>query len=70
MARKAPAQLDFGLVVTDPEAHRRELGKKGRKCLSCSRTFQSTGPGNRTCGSCKEPEAWTSPTACAVHAAL
>jgi hypothetical protein len=69
MAKAQSKQLDFGLIITDPEAHRLEMKKKGRTCLSCSQTFQSTGPGNRICSPCKELEAWTCPAAFSVHTA-
>jgi len=69
MAQKSnTAQLDFGLVILDPEAYRRQQQKKGRRCLSCSRSFASTGPGNRICRKCKDLDGWTTPTDFAIHA--
>jgi hypothetical protein len=53
-------QLSFGLVILDPQAHRLQSMVKGRKCLSCAKTFQSSGPGNRICSSCKSHDAWQS----------
>ena len=52
-------QLSFGLIVTDPRAYRAEAAKKQRRCLSCSSTFNSAGPGNRICGRCKSLEHFT-----------
>ena len=64
-------QLDFGLIVTDPDAHRAQAARKQRKCLSCSKSFKSTGPGNRICVRCKGLDAFTSaPSAFTVHAAF
>ena len=34
--------------------------QRERRCLSCSRPFASTGPGNRICRKCKHLEAWMS----------
>ena len=64
------AQLDFGLIVLDPEGHRRQQQCKQRRCLSCSTDFLSAGPHNRVCMLCKERDAWTSPPSYAVHAAF
>jgi hypothetical protein len=63
MARttKADNQLSFGLIITDPEAHRIQAMRQPRKCLSCSKTFNSTGPGHRICSPCKDLDVWTSP---------
>lgn len=66
---KAQQQLDFGLLILDPEAHRVEAARKQRRCLSCERQFFSTGPGNRICGGCKQLESWTSPSDYSLHAA-
>lgn len=64
-------QLDFGLVITDPQAHRAEAAKKQRKCLSCSTDFKSAGPGNRICSRCKNHEVFTSsPSSFSIHAAF
>ena len=64
-------QLSFGLIVTDPRAYRAEAAKKQRRCLSCSSTFNSAGPGNRICGRCKSTETFTcSPSSFTVHAAF
>jgi|1186.fasta_scaffold949254_2 hypothetical protein len=61
-------QLSFGLIVTDPEAHRQQLARKSRRCLSCDSSFQSTGPGNRICSRCKSTEAFhSSPDAFSIH---
>jgi hypothetical protein len=73
MAKKSTGsvqQLSFGLIILDPDAHRQEMKRKGRKCLSCARTFQSTGPGNRICCKCKDLDSWTTPVSYAVHAAF
>lgn len=64
-------QLDFGLIVTDPDAHRAQAARKQRRCLSCSKGFNSTGPGNRICTRCKGLEVFTSsPSSFALHAAF
>jgi hypothetical protein len=64
-------QLDFGLVITDPAAHRAEAAKKQRMCLSCSKGFASAGPGNRICKRCKGTEVFTSSPSCfSIHAAF
>jgi hypothetical protein len=51
-------QLSFGLLITDPQAHRLQAMQKERKCLSCSRQFRSHGPGNRICSPCKDLDSW------------
>jgi hypothetical protein len=51
-------QMSFGLIITDPQAYRIQSMQKGRKCLSCSQTFQSAGPGNRICNTCKDRDVW------------
>jgi hypothetical protein len=61
MARKSAYQLDFGLLVLDPEAHLRQQQCRHRRCLSCSRDFPSTWAGNRICGPCKDLDSWSSP---------
>jgi hypothetical protein len=62
-------QLDFGLIVLDPDGYHRQQQCRDRKCLSCSRTFLSAGPGNRICLQCKDLDGWTSPaTSYALHA--
>jgi ribosomal protein S27AE len=53
-------QLDFGPAILDPQKHRQNLLRKSRKCLRCSTSFDSHGPGNRVCGRCKSIDAWTS----------
>ena len=64
-------QLSFGLVITDPAAHRALAAQKQRKCLSCSKGFNSAGPGNRICTRCKGLDAFTSaPSAFTVHASF
>lgn len=64
-------QLSFGLIVTDPEAHRAEAARKQRRCLHCSRDFASAGPGNRICTRCKGSEVFTSsPSSFSIHAAF
>jgi hypothetical protein len=66
-----PVQLSFGLIVIDPEAHRRQQKVKERRCLSCDTQFLSAGPHNRICLKCKDLDGWTSPaTSCVVHAAF
>lgn len=55
------AQLSFGLLILDPEAHRIHAMKRTRKCLCCGDQFSSHGPGNRICSPCKALDAWTSP---------
>jgi hypothetical protein len=70
--KKASAQLDFGLIVTDPQAHRIVSMRKQRKCLNCQEQFSSHGPGNRVCGPCKDLEGWKSGIAdySVVHASF
>jgi hypothetical protein len=64
-------QLDFGLIVTDPDAHRAQAARKQRKCLSCSKGFNSAGPGNRICVRCKNHEVFTSsPSSFSIHASF
>lgn len=63
-------QLSFGLIVTDPAAHRAQLAQKVRRCLSCSSNFASSGPGNRVCNGCKSRESWTSPNEFSLVAAF
>jgi hypothetical protein len=64
-------QLSFGLIVTDPEAHRAHAAQKQRRCLSCSKGFSSAGPGNRICTRCKGTETFTcSPSSFTVHASF
>jgi hypothetical protein len=63
-------QLDFGLIVLDPQEHRIQSARKQRKCLSCSDSFESHGPGNRVCPACKDLDAWTSPVEFSVHASF
>jgi Zn finger protein HypA/HybF involved in hydrogenase expression len=71
MAKTSTAQLDFGLLVLDPEKHRIESQKKARRCLSCSKNFSSHGPGNRICGSCKSTEVFnSSPNSFEIHASF
>jgi hypothetical protein len=48
----------FGLIITDPDAHRIQVQHKARKCLTCGDTFSSHGPGNRICSDCKEGESF------------
>jgi hypothetical protein len=52
-------QLTLGLAILDPEAHRRQLARKSRRCLSCSTSFMSSGPGNRICTRCRASDAFT-----------
>lgn len=52
------AQLSFGLIITDPQAHRIEAMRQTRRCLSCGDDFASHGPGNRICSSCKDLDGW------------
>jgi hypothetical protein len=64
-------QLSFDLIVTDPEAYRAQGGQKQRKCLSCSKSFNSAGFGNRLCTRCKGTETFTcSPSSFTVHASF
>lgn len=56
----AAEQLDFGLVITDPAAHRAEAAKKQRRCLHCEEQFASRGPGHRICRRCRSLEIFTS----------
>ena len=61
MARAKHTQIDqfsFGLIITDPQAHRIQAMQKTRTCLGCSRPFASTGPGNRICSPCKDLDGW------------
>lgn len=51
-------QLTFGLIITDPQAHRQQAQCKSRKCLSCLEQFPSSGPGNRICGGCRGADRW------------
>lgn len=37
---------------------RRKSTRAPRTCLSCSKTFMSSGPGNRRCGNCKRHDAY------------
>lgn len=59
MAKKAQ-QLTLGLIITDPQSYRLQQQRKSRKCLSCSSTFDSEGPGNRICCQCKGHEVFSS----------
>lgn len=73
MAKPLPhhQQLDFGLVVTDPNAARQMAAKRRRTCLHCARDFDSSGPGNRICTRCRSLDAFTSaPVDFSVHAAF
>lgn len=71
MAKKLQAdQLTFGLLILDPDAHRIQSMRKGRKCLSCGDQFNSTHAGNRICGDCKESVLWDSPTEFSTSAAF
>lgn len=63
-------QLSFGLIVTDPQAHRLQAQRKTRKCLSCLDEFASTGPGNRICAGCKQLSAWSTPNDFSVSTAF
>jgi hypothetical protein len=63
-------QLSFGLIVTDPQAHRIEAMRKTRKCLHCSNDFLSAGPGNRICRPCKSRDVWSMPNDFSIHAAF
>jgi hypothetical protein len=69
-SKQQPAQFSFGLLILDPQAHRIQSQHKTRRCLSCSNTFASAGPGNRICGACKALDAWTSPAEFSVHASF
>jgi hypothetical protein len=63
-------QLDFGLLILDPQAYRIEAQRKARRCLSCDDYFASTGPGNRICLPCKSLDGWTSPAEFSVCASF
>ncbi len=52
------AQLTFGLLILDPEAHRIQSMHQTRRCLSCGDDFASHGPGNRICLPCKDLDGW------------
>ena len=54
-------QPTFGLIVTDPDAHRLQAQRKPRSRLSRGRQFASHGPGNRIRKTCKDRDAWNSP---------
>jgi hypothetical protein len=60
-----------GLVVETREDHEKQAARQKRaaaelavanavrrRCLSCSRGFDSEGAGNRICAGCKQSEAW------------
>ena len=72
MAKIQPEQFTLGLLILDPEKHRIQAMRKARKCLSCSREFASSGPGNRICLPCKDLDGWKSPNefSLAVNAAF
>ncbi|MGF7213038.1 hypothetical protein GGE65_007674 [Skermanella aerolata] len=71
MAKTLPQQLDFGLIVTNPDAARQMAAKKLRRCLHCARDFDSAGPGNRICMRCRGLDAFTSPSVdFPIHAAF
>lgn len=59
--RAKPEQFSLGVVITDPDKARQQCAKKSRKCLSCSSSFDSEGPGNRICGQCKGCVPYSSP---------
>jgi hypothetical protein len=63
MARKATSQLDFGLLILDPQEHARQARMKTRKCLACGEGFPSEHAGHRVCDGCKSLEAWRSANA-------
>jgi hypothetical protein len=42
-----------------PESDREHV-RKARKCLMCTRDFQSSHVGERVCQSCKETSVWRS----------
>jgi ribosomal protein S27AE len=70
MAKRAqPEQFSLGIVITDPDKARQQDARKNRKCLSCSNSFMSDGPGNRICGRCKECVAWSTPADFSVSTA-
>lgn len=54
----AHQQLSFGLVITDPQAHRIQAQRKTRRCLGCLEDFASSGPGNRICSPCRDLDGW------------
>jgi hypothetical protein len=64
-------QLSFGNIILDPDAYRIEAARKSRRCLSCSSSFASNGPGNRICLRCKSTEVFqSSPVEFSVAAAF
>jgi len=64
-------RLNLGSGVPDSSGHHRQQQQGERRCLSCSRPFASTGPGNRVCRKCKHQDAWKSGVVdFAVHAAF
>lgn len=66
MVRQSVSQMTLAAPVKSNHQRQRE-----RRCLSCSRPFASTGPGNRICRKCKHLEAWVSGARdFAVHAAF
>jgi hypothetical protein len=55
---KNTAQLDFGLLVFDPEAVEQEQRRNGRTCLCCRKTFLSAHAGHSICDGCKASVEW------------
>lgn len=53
-------QLNFGLLVLDPDAARKQAEQKQRRCLHCSNSFKSSGAGHRICSRCRSLEIFTS----------
>ena len=53
-----------------PEELRKMAKQKQRRCLHCSDTFASSGPGHRICSPCKSLEVFTSsPSSFSIHTA-
>jgi hypothetical protein len=69
MARST-AQLSFGLLILDPDAHRLQEQYRTRRCLSCAEDFASTHAGNRICGDCKSLAVWGTPNDFSVSASF
>jgi hypothetical protein len=62
--------LNFGVIVMDPDEHRKQLARKPRRCLSCGDTFPSEHAGHRICCDCKQLTAWSTPNDFSVSVAF
>jgi hypothetical protein len=63
VARITAEQVSVPVEVIDPEAYRRQIGRRPRKCISgisqsCPGQFLSEHPGHRICDDCKQSEAF------------